>query len=107
MGELAKSPASFFGEFRDATRDEAAAIFDFLVELARDFLTMRAARNLAFTIHGRLLEPFWTMVRQRDIEGLDEFLWAMVEARNSLDDYANRKLALTHAEIQWERFLDQ
>ncbi|OGW86168.1 MAG: hypothetical protein A3C35_06570 [Omnitrophica bacterium RIFCSPHIGHO2_02_FULL_46_11] len=104
LDQLEKDPVSFLENFSSASRDEIARVFDFLIEWVRDILVCQAAGNSEGLIHMDRFKLLESLSSRKDFESAQELFEALSEIRKSLDDYANQKLALTQAEILWERF---
>ncbi len=105
LDQLLKNPISFLDEFQQVKRDEAARLFDFLIEAAHDLLILKAKGDRELLIHAHRAGALDLIAQKRALDSLIELFESMTEAKAALDDYANIKLSLTHAGMIWNHLL--
>ena len=105
LEQLLKNPVSFLDEFQQAKRDEAAELFDFLIQVAHDLLILKAKGERELLIHVDRAGALDLIAMKHELDSLTELFESMTEAKAALDDYANVKLSLTHAEMIWDRLI--
>ncbi len=103
---LFRDPVSFLDAFHSLKRPAMLALFDFLLEWARDLLVFRASGKSDYLLYADRAYPMERLIGRKHFEEVFALFNEFADMRKSIDENANVKLVLTKAQVTLENFSD-